>query len=96
MTKKQTYTLYLPEDYIDKDDTVIARGLSAAEAMKVMFDYESGWKTSMHETDYGNFMHVVLRPPPISARPTRPSRNSCTPRCRRPATPSATGPSHST
>ncbi len=25
MNKTQTYTLYLPEDYIDKDDTVIAR-----------------------------------------------------------------------
>ena len=34
MNKTQTYTLYLPEDYIDKDDTVIARGLSATEAIR--------------------------------------------------------------
>ena len=26
MNKTQTYTLYLPEDHIDNDDTVIARG----------------------------------------------------------------------
>lgn len=40
MNKTQTYTLYLPEDHIDKDDTVIACGLLAGEAMKVVFGYE--------------------------------------------------------
>ncbi|TWI76456.1 hypothetical protein IQ16_00697 [Bradyrhizobium huanghuaihaiense] len=71
MTKTQTYTLYLPEDYIDKDDTVIARGLSATEAMKVVFGYESGWKTNVHESDYGTFTHYVLTAFPDKRRADR-------------------------
>lgn len=71
MNKTQTYTLYLPEDYIDKDDTVIARGLSATEAMKVVFGYESGWKTSVHETAYGTFTHYILTAFPEKRRADR-------------------------
>jgi hypothetical protein len=71
MNTTQTYTLYLPEDYIDKDDTVIARGLSAMEAMKVVFGHEGGWKTSVHETDYGTFTHHVLTALPDKRRADR-------------------------
>lgn len=71
MNKTQTYTLYLPEDDIDKDDTVIARGLSAMEAMKVVFGHESGWKTSVHETEYGTFTHYVLTALPDKRRADR-------------------------
>jgi hypothetical protein len=71
MNKKQTYTLYLPEDWIDKDDTVIARGLSATEAMKIVFGYEGGWKTSVHETDYGTFTHYMLTAFPDKRRADR-------------------------
>jgi hypothetical protein len=67
MNRTQTYTLYLPEDYIDKDDTVIARGLSATEAMKVVFGYEGGWRTSVHET----FTHHVLTALPDKRRTDR-------------------------
>lgn len=71
MNRTQTYTLYLPEDYIDKDDIVITRGLSATEAMKVVFGYEGGWKTSVHETDYGTFTHHVLTALPDKRRADR-------------------------
>jgi hypothetical protein len=71
MNRTQTYTLYLPEDYIDKDDTVIARGLSATEAMKVVFGYEGGWKTSVVETDYETFTHHVLTALPDKRRADR-------------------------
>lgn len=71
MNKTQTYTLYLPEDYIDRDDTVIARGLSGTEAMKIVFGYEGGWKTSVHETDYGTFTHFILTAFPDKRRADR-------------------------
>jgi hypothetical protein len=71
MNKTQTYTLYLPEDAIDQDDAVIARGLSATEAMKVVFGYESGWKTRVQETDYGTFTHHVLTAFPDKRRADR-------------------------
>jgi hypothetical protein len=76
MNKTQTFTLYLPEDYIEKDDTVIARGLSATEAMKVVFGYEGGWKTNVHETDYGSFTLYVWAATPDK----RPSERSFTER----------------
>lgn len=71
MTKTQTYSLYLPEDDIDKDDTVIARGLSATEAMKVVFGYEGGWKTSVQEATYDGFTHYVLSAWPDKRPPER-------------------------
>ena len=71
MNKTQTYTLYLPEDHIDNDDTVIARGLSAMEAMKVVFGYESGWKTYVHDTEYDGFTHYVLAASPDKRPPER-------------------------
>lgn len=71
MTEAQIYTLYLPEDDIDKDDTVIARGLSATEAMKVVFGYASGWKTSVQETAYDGFTHYVLAAWPDKRPPNR-------------------------
>lgn len=66
MSMKQTYTAYLPVDDIDKDDTVIARRLSAVEAMKIVFGHESGWRVYVHEEDYGTFTHYVW-----AARPDR-------------------------
>jgi hypothetical protein len=59
MNKTQTYTVYLPVDDIEKDDTLIARRLSAPEAMKVVFSYEDGWRVYLNETDYGSFIHYV-------------------------------------
>lgn len=71
MNKTQTYTLYLPEDYIDKDDTVIARQLSATEAMKVVLGYANGWKIYVHETDYETFTHYVLTASPDKRPPEK-------------------------
>ena len=36
------------------------RRLSATEAMKVIFGYDSGWRTTVHETDYCTFTHHLL------------------------------------
>lgn len=55
MKDARKYTAYLPESHIDGDDTVIARGLTAADAMKVAFAHRDGWKTYLDETDYGYF-----------------------------------------
>ncbi|MDN4987179.1 hypothetical protein QY049_28870 [Bradyrhizobium sp. WYCCWR 13022] len=60
MNKTQTYTLYFPENHIDKDDTVVARRLSATEAMKVVFSHGSGWTTCLQENGYDAFTHYVL------------------------------------
>ncbi|TXG96752.1 MAG: hypothetical protein E6R08_08715 [Nevskiaceae bacterium] len=71
MTEAQTYTVYLPEDHIDKEDTVIARGLSAAEAMKVVFGHASGWKTSVQTTVYDGFTLYALAASPDRRPPAR-------------------------
>jgi hypothetical protein len=51
-------------DHIDKDDTVIARRLSAVEAMKVALGHEDSWRVHVAEEDYGTFMHYELRAHP--------------------------------
>jgi hypothetical protein len=59
MSTTPTYTVYLPVDDIEKDDSVIARQLSAVEAMKIVFGHASGWRVHVHEEDYGSFGHYV-------------------------------------
>jgi hypothetical protein len=76
MNKTQTYTVYLPVDDIEKDDTLIARRLSAPEAMKVVFSYDDGWKVYLNETDYGSFKHYVWTASPNK----RPAEKSWTER----------------
>lgn len=71
MSTTQTYTVYLPVDHIEKDDKVIARRLSASEAMKIVFSYESGWRVHLHEEDYGSFTHHVWAATPDKRPPDR-------------------------
>ncbi|MGY3597173.1 hypothetical protein ACVIGB_005222 [Bradyrhizobium sp. USDA 4341] len=53
------YTAYIPVDDIERDDLVIARGLTAVEAMKIAFGYEDAWKTRLAEEDFGSFVHYA-------------------------------------
>jgi len=55
MNETKTYTAYIPVHHVEKDDVVIARSLSAPEAMKIAFGYEDGWSTHLTEEDYGSF-----------------------------------------
>ncbi|MDX3965533.1 MAG: hypothetical protein QHD01_02900 [Bradyrhizobium sp.] len=56
MTQEQTFTAYLPADDIEKDDLVIARGVSAVEAMKIAFGFRGRWGTHLAEDVYGPFV----------------------------------------
>jgi hypothetical protein len=69
MNSTKTYTVYIPKDDIVEDDIVIARGLSAAEAMKVVFGYESGWKTNVQASEYETFALYALKASPDKRRP---------------------------
>lgn len=71
MSTNRSYTVYLPVDDIGKDDTVIARRLSAVEAMKIVFGHESGWQVHLHEEDYGSFTHFVWSARPDKRPPER-------------------------
>lgn len=71
MSTTQTYTVYLPVDHIDQDDTVIARRLSAVEAMKIVFGHRSGWRVHLHEDDFGSFTHYVFAATPDKRPPER-------------------------
>jgi hypothetical protein len=55
LSPKSSLTAYIPVDDIENDDLVVARGLSAVEAMKIAFGYEDGWSTHLGEEDYGSF-----------------------------------------
>jgi hypothetical protein len=48
-TIMRTDTAYIPVDDIEKDDLVIARHLSATEAMKIAFGYEDGWRQACRD-----------------------------------------------
>jgi hypothetical protein len=73
---RQTYTAYIPVDDIDEDDLVIGENLTGAEAMKVAFGHEDGWKVDIEETDHGWFTRYEWR-----ARPNnRPADRSWTER----------------
>lgn len=61
MTKTQTYTAYMPVEGIDNDDTVIARGLSSIEAMKIAFGYGDRLTTHLSEEDYETFALYTWR-----------------------------------
>lgn len=76
MKDARTYTAYLPESHIDDDDTIIARELTAVDAMKIVFDHRDGWKTRVDETDYQYFTQYVL----IALPERRPSEQSFTER----------------
>jgi hypothetical protein len=65
-------TSNIPVDDIEKDDLVIARHLSATEAMKIAFGYEDGWRVDVAEEDYGSFTHYELRARP-NGKPLDPS-----------------------
>ncbi len=71
MSMNRTYTVYLPVDDIEKDDTVIARRLSAVEAMKIVFGHEGGWRVHLQEEDYGSFTHYVWSARPDKRPPER-------------------------
>lgn len=68
---RQTYTAYIPVDDIDEDDTVIARNLSGAEAMKIAFGHENGWTVHIDETNHGWFTHYQWRAHPNDRPPDR-------------------------
>jgi hypothetical protein len=57
----ETYTAYIPADDLEQEDLVIARQLSASEAMKIAFGYEDGWNTRLDEEDYGSFILYAWR-----------------------------------
>ncbi|WP_076866143.1 hypothetical protein [Bradyrhizobium mercantei] len=64
-----TYTAYIPVDDVERDDLVIARGLSAVEAMKIAFGYDDAWETRLAEEDYGSFVHYVWQAHSKKAQP---------------------------
>jgi hypothetical protein len=70
MNATQTYTAYISTDELEKDDLVIARRLSAPEAMKIAFGYEDGWSTHVAEQDYGSFIHYIWRAHPNKQQPS--------------------------
>ncbi|EHR00183.1 hypothetical protein [Bradyrhizobium sp. WSM471] len=59
MKNMQTYTAYIPVHCIDQDDHVLARGLSASEAMKLACSHGDAWKIRLEQNDYGSFTHYV-------------------------------------
>ncbi|ACE99591.1 hypothetical protein IP86_17115 [Rhodopseudomonas sp. AAP120] len=61
MNDSQTYTAYIPVNHIEDDDVVIARHLSATEAMKIAFGYQNAWRVDLGEDDYGSFVHYTWR-----------------------------------
>lgn len=75
MNRTRTYTAYIPVDDVEKDDLVIARGLSAPEAMKIAFGYKNAWHSHLTQDDYGTFVLYEWRAqlrkesgPPITER----------------------------
>ncbi|UVO30323.1 hypothetical protein [Bradyrhizobium arachidis] len=57
----ETYTAYLPVDDIEKDDLVIARHLSAQEAMRIACGYDDGWRVRLDEEDHDSFVQYTWR-----------------------------------